>query len=103
MMNISLRVIVALGALIGALIFLAVPASSTSIPVQTTTTTSTADTDQEQVKSRLTAIIRLNGYQCDTLTKWHPMLFSRGYEVYCDLYYSYAVEDKGGRWIVTVK
>jgi hypothetical protein len=31
------------------------------------------------------------------------MLFSRGYEVYCDLYYSYAIEDKGGRWIVTVK
>jgi hypothetical protein len=103
MMNISLRVIVALGALFGALIFLAVPASSTSVPVQTTTTTSTADTDQEQVKSRLTALIRLTGYKCDTLTKWRPMLFSRGYEVSCDLYYSYEVEDKGGRWVVTVK
>jgi hypothetical protein len=74
-------------------------ASGTSSPPQTTTSSA----NPEQIKSRLVALIRLNGYKCDTLTKWHPMLFSRGYEVYCDLYYSYDVEDKGGHWIVTVK
>jgi hypothetical protein len=82
---------------------LAVPASSTSNAAQTTTTTRTAKPDIEQTKSALVALIRLNGYKCDTLTKWHPLLFSRGYEVYCDLYYSYDVEDKNGRWVVTAK
>lgn len=114
-----LRLIVALGELIGLLVLLVLPVvahetssptdvvaesrtpSSTSSPLQTTT--STAGLDMAQIKIGLVALVRLNGHRCDTLTKWHPMAFSRGYEVDCDLHYSYDVEDKGGRWIVTVK
>jgi hypothetical protein len=117
MMNISLRVIVALGALIGSLLFFALPAMphETSSPADVLvggktpssstpqTTTSTAELDMEQFKSGLVALVRLNGYQCDTLTKWRPIRFSRGYEVSCDLYYSYEVVDKDGRWVVTAK
>jgi hypothetical protein len=115
-MTTPLRLIVALGALIGSLPFLALPAvpHETSSPAEVRvggqtlssstpqTTTSTAELG-EQIKSGLVALVRLNGYKCDTLTKWRPMRFSRGYEVYCDLYYSYDVEDKNGRWVVTVK
>ena len=105
-MMFPLRVIVALGVLTGSLIFFALPAvpyetSSPASPPKTTK--SAAEPDMEQTKSALVALIRLNGHKCDTLTKWHPMLFLRGYEVSCDLYYSYDVEDKGGRWVVTVK
>jgi hypothetical protein len=113
-MMIPLRAIIALGVLPGSLTFFGLPAvpretsspaavcvggqTPSSSPAQTITSTA-----EEQIKSGLVALIRLNGYKCDTLTKWHPMVFSRGYEVYCDLYYSYDVEDKSGRWVVTVK
>jgi hypothetical protein len=108
-MMIPRRVIVALGVLIGSLIFFALPAmphqtsSPADVRVGGQTPSSSNPQTMEQIKSGLVALIRLNGYKCDTLTKWHPMRFSRGYEVYCDLYYSYDVEDKGGRWVVTVK
>jgi hypothetical protein len=107
MMNISLRVIVALGALIWSLIFCALPvaAHKTSSPadVRAGSQTPFSASSPEQIKSGLVALIRLNGYQCDTLTKWRPIRFSRGYEVSCDLYYSYEVVDKDGRWVVTAK
>jgi hypothetical protein len=114
-MMIRLRLIVALGALIGSLIFFALPAvpRETSSPADVLvggqtpssstpqTTTSTAELDMEQFKSGLVGLVRLNGYECDKLTKWRPMRFSRGYEVSCD--YSYEVVDKRGRWVVTAK
>jgi hypothetical protein len=116
-MMIPRRVTVALGVLTGSLIFFALPAvpretsspadvrvgSQTPSSITPQTTRSTAELGMEQIKSGLVALVRLNGYKCDTLTKWRPMRFSRGYEVSCDLYYSYEVEDKGGRWVVTVK
>ena len=56
----------------------------------------------EQVKAAQT-MIQLNGYTCDTVDQMQPFILGGGFNVYCNNWrYSYELEDKGGRWIVTV-
>lgn len=52
----------------------------------------------------LIALIRLRGYRCDTINAARPFLFSgSGYVLDCDGFrYRYTIEDRGGRWTVTV-
>lgn len=49
-------------------------------------------------------LVRVYGYRCDTVSAASPWLFSRGFNLKCNRFrYSYDLEDRGGRWEVTVK
>lgn len=44
-----------------------------------------------------------SGYRCDTISNIRPMITKRGVELICNKYaYTYEIEDRGGRWTVTV-
>jgi hypothetical protein len=50
------------------------------------------------------AVIRLNGYSCDTVSSVIPFLMSEGLTVRCNGYrYAYELANKGGKILVTVK
>ncbi len=49
-------------------------------------------------------LVRANGYRCDSVSAFRPFLWGLGYKLVCNEFrYEYDVEDKGGRWEVTVK
>lgn len=51
----------------------------------------------------LADVVKLYGYKCDSITSVRSLYFSNGFNIQCNYFrYSYDVEDKGGRWIVTV-
>lgn len=57
-----------------------------------------------ELTQMLAALIRINGYRCDSIAAARPFLLSAGFHVYCNkLRYRYELADKGGNWIVTVK
>ncbi len=48
-------------------------------------------------------LIQIDGYKCDNVDEMLPFILGGGFYVYCNNWqYSYELEDKGGRWIVTV-
>ena len=50
----------------------------------------------------LMRLIRTHGYRCNLISGLIPMVFTRGYNVYCDHLYSYEIVDTGGNWTVTL-
>lgn len=58
----------------------------------------------QAVADDLSQLIRLNRCRCDSVTSISLWTFRPGFSVWCnDLLYRFEVEDKGGRWTVTVK
>jgi len=56
----------------------------------------------EQVRAAQ-AIVKANGYSCNTVDEMHPFILGGGFTIYCNNWnYSYELEDKGGHWVVTV-
>ena len=50
------------------------------------------------------AIIRAQGYRCDSVSSIQRWVFSGGFDVVCNGFrYKYEIEDKGGRWTATLK
>ena len=63
-----------------------------------TTYSFAADVSQEK------KVIRMYGYTCNYVNSMSSFITSNGYNVYCDDFsYGYEIENKGGRWSVTVK
>ena len=61
------------------------------------------ETVNREAAIALAQLIQLYGWRWDSISAVTPFVFSRGFHVYCNGYsYSYDVEDKGGRWFVTV-
>lgn len=56
---------------------------------------------------RLEALVRLvkaHGYRCDSVSVAKTMAWGNGFVLICNrTRYEYEIEDKGGRWQVTVK
>ena len=49
-------------------------------------------------------LVRANGYRCDSISGFRPFLSGNCYNLVCNEFrYEYDIEDKGGRWEVTVK
>jgi len=49
-------------------------------------------------------MIRTRGYRCDTISSISIWFSGKGYTVKCNGYrYHYEIEDKGGRWTVSLK
>lgn len=56
------------------------------------------------VANALAALVRLNGYRCDSISAARKFLSGRGFVLNCNNWsYKYEIEDKGGRWIVSVQ
>ncbi|MEJ1414311.1 MAG: hypothetical protein RPU90_12150 [Candidatus Sedimenticola sp. (ex Thyasira tokunagai)] len=56
----------------------------------------------KQVRAAQT-IVKAHGYRCDTVDEMQPFILGGGFTIYCNNWkYSYELEDKGGRWVVTV-
>lgn len=54
--------------------------------------------EQAQAAAR---IVRLNGYSCNSISKFKPLIMSRGYHIICNGWrYSYEIRDVGGRFVV---
>lgn len=59
--------------------------------------------DREAIEAAV-QMVRLNGYRCDSVSSMQKFLLSRGFHLFCNQFnYHFEIEDKGGRWIVTVK
>jgi hypothetical protein len=49
-------------------------------------------------------IIQHFGYACDSVDEMQPFVMGGGFNVYCNGWkYHYELEDKGGKWSITVK
>lgn len=45
-----------------------------------------------------------SGYRCDSISNVRPLIVKSGAQMRCNQYrYTYSVEDRGGRWVVTVE
>jgi hypothetical protein len=56
------------------------------------------------IMSELAHFVRASGYRCDSISALHPLPSSRGYKLVCNRFsYKYAIEQKGGRSIVTAE
>jgi hypothetical protein len=54
--------------------------------------------------NELVRVIRARGYKCDSVSAAIPWPVNPGYTVRCNQFnYTYHVEDKGGRWVVSVR
>ena len=52
----------------------------------------------------LIKMVRESGHRCDTVSSARELVFSTGYQLVCNQYrYEYLIQDKGGRWVVTVE
>lgn len=55
-----------------------------------------------ELKRDAKTLIQAAGYRCDTVDKVNQFLMGRGFTVYCNGFkYSYEMEDRGGRWVIT--
>ena len=58
---------------------------------------------QYEVLEEMVQLVRASGHRCDSISAAIPMIFSRGFKLTCNRFsYKYEIEDKGGRWRVTV-
>lgn len=56
-----------------------------------------------EVQFAVQAAVKHAGYRCDELNAVVRHVFASGYRVSCNGYrYAYSIEDRGGRWVVTV-
>ena len=57
-----------------------------------------------EVQYAVQAAVKSAGYRCDELNAVVRHVFASGYRVTCNGYrYAYSIEDRGGRWVVTVE
>ncbi|HHX8286271.1 MULTISPECIES: hypothetical protein [Vibrio] len=78
-------------------------APSFAIPVENDAVISKDFENNPQLYEEVANLIRLYGYKCDSLSALRPMVFSRGFVAVCNRFsYTYEIEDKGGRWVVTL-
>lgn len=68
-----------------------------------TTKTRVGDGISCGVANTVSMIIKMNGYKCSDMEYVRKFIAGGGYKVGCDKRYDYEVEDRGGKWIVTVK
>ena len=48
-------------------------------------------------------LIKAYGYRCDSISAFQPFIMGGGFTLRCNNFsYKYLIEDKGGRWTVTV-
>jgi hypothetical protein len=78
-----------------------------SAPVMATTFASdykSASLDKKQALI-LAQVVKMNGYRCDEINAANRSPWSNGkFTLYCNNWnYSYVIEDKGGRIVVTVE
>lgn len=61
-------------------------------------------TQAQSVADEASTLIMLYGYRCDSVSSLRPWTWRSGVTVFCNSFrYKYEIEDKGGRWLVTVK
>ena len=61
------------------------------------------DIEDDEVLALLVGLVRVHGYRCDTVNAAYPSPFGGGVTVIChDYAYKYLVEDRGGKWSVTL-
>ncbi|WP_439357885.1 hypothetical protein [Bradyrhizobium sp. DASA03007] len=50
------------------------------------------------------ALIRSNGWRCDSVSSLVPFVMSRGFTINCNHFrYAYELADRGGNWVATLK
>ena len=56
-----------------------------------------------EVQYAVQAAVKHAGYRCDSLSGVVSHVFTAGYRVTCNEHrYAYSIEDRGGRWVVTL-
>ena len=60
--------------------------------------------DDTKLISGLVGLVRANSYRCDAISAVKPFDKLNGFRLACDHFrYKYAIEDRGGRWMITVE
>lgn len=58
----------------------------------------------QELADEASLLIRRSGYRCDSVSTLRSWLTKPGFTVLCNQYrYKYEIEDRGGRWRVTLK
>lgn len=74
------------------------------VAAQTTPYDNVVKSERKEKAQAAAYIVRAHGYRCDSISSFQPFVMSAGYTIRCNNYrYTYELEDKGGRWVVTVK
>ena len=60
--------------------------------------------NRQELFGSLVVMIRARGWRCDSISAARTFFWGRGFDVKCNGYaYHYQIEDRGGRWVVTLK
>ena len=60
--------------------------------------------NSQELFDSLALMIRARGWRCDSISAVRRFFWGRGFDVKCNRYsYHYQIEDRGGRWVVTLK
>ncbi|MCX7314450.1 MAG: hypothetical protein NTV56_22755 [Alphaproteobacteria bacterium] len=74
-----------------------------SIPIENDAVLFRSEPDDLVLIRKLAELVRANDYACDSVSAARPMLTSPGFVLSCNKFrYKYDIQDKGGRWVVTV-
>ncbi len=74
------------------------------IPVESGSTIVERVKNKPSLIDELVDMVKQAGFRCDSLSTVIPFLLSRGYTIKCNhRAYHYEIEDKGGRWFVSVQ
>ncbi len=61
-------------------------------------------TDAQAIADDASMLIRRSRYRCDSVSSIRSWLTGGGFTVFCNGFrYEYEIEDRGGRWTVTVQ
>lgn len=92
------------GVLFTVILNLVAPTAIAATPVERDAMIDDKFKGRTDVLEELVTFIKAHGYRCDSISAARPMVFSRGFVVRCNQWaYEFEIEDKGGKWRITVK
>jgi len=92
--------------ILGAALFLIIGSQAASAPLEEGAlyTNDWTHSHAQTLADSASALIRVSGYRCDSVSSIQRWVFSEGFSVVCnDFRYKYEIEDRGGRWTVTLQ
>lgn len=84
-------------------LILALSIAALSFTVSATPYDQPVKSERKEQAQAAASLVKAYGYRCDSISSFLPHNFSRGFTLRCNNFsYKYLIEDKGGRWTVTL-
>lgn len=84
--------------------FSGVPALSAQLEKDAVYTNGWTEARAQKLSNEASKLIRRAGYRCDTMSSFQRWVTKPGFTAVCNQFrYKYYIEDRGGRWTVTLQ